>query len=272
MNLDRSPQHDAEHARGRRGRGRSRDRDGELIRQRSRQRRSRSTTSRKARRPRSRRPGSGRRSPSPRPPASLGVLVAQGPSRVRLALVRRSNAGDPGVEATRQCRLARRLRSRRRGLLGAENCLVGAALLSADPAAAQAQSSNSGRYAAMYDGSEHRCAGCLPSAVALHVHPGPGRKGRTLFRIDHPDRIRRGVYRRGVMRWRVVSRTRSLGRGALAGNYVGASGDVSLGLGAGGNVLIGGSRRSVDAAAGFAGRPGRGQSRGGNRGPHASGS
>ena len=54
-----------------------------------------------------------------------------------------------------------------------------------------------------------------------------------------------GVTAGGVMRWRVVARTRSLGRGALAGTYVGASGDVSLGLGVGANALIGGSRRSV---------------------------
>jgi hypothetical protein len=43
----------------------------------------------------------------------------------------------------------------------------------------------------------------------------------------------------------VVARARSLGRGALAGTYVGASGDISLGLGIGANALIGGSRRSV---------------------------
>src|SRR5262245_5176644 len=54
-----------------------------------------------------------------------------------------------------------------------------------------------------------------------------------------------GITAGGIMRWRVVARTRSLGRGALAGHYVGASGDVSLGLGAGANVLVGGSRRSV---------------------------
>jgi len=54
-----------------------------------------------------------------------------------------------------------------------------------------------------------------------------------------------GVTAGGVMRWRVVARTRALGRGALAGTYVGASGDVSLGLGIGANALIGGSRRSV---------------------------
>ena len=33
--------------------------------------------------------------------------------------------------------------------------------------------------------------------------------------------------------------------GALAGEYVGASGDVGVGLGAGANVLVGGSNRSI---------------------------
>jgi len=54
-----------------------------------------------------------------------------------------------------------------------------------------------------------------------------------------------GVTAGGVMRWRVVTRTTSLGRGALAGNYVGASADASFGLGVGANALVGGSRRSV---------------------------
>lgn len=49
----------------------------------------------------------------------------------------------------------------------------------------------------------------------------------------------------GVMSWGVRARTRSLGRGALAGTYFGVSGEASIGLGAGVNVLIGGSRRSV---------------------------
>jgi hypothetical protein len=49
----------------------------------------------------------------------------------------------------------------------------------------------------------------------------------------------------GVMRWRVFARTRGQQNGALAGQYVGASGDASLGLGIGGKFLIGGTRRSI---------------------------
>jgi hypothetical protein len=54
-----------------------------------------------------------------------------------------------------------------------------------------------------------------------------------------------GITVGGVMTWAVIARTARLGRGALAGNFVGASGDIALGLGVGANVLVGGSRRSV---------------------------
>jgi len=54
-----------------------------------------------------------------------------------------------------------------------------------------------------------------------------------------------GVTAGGVMRWDVLARTRGARRGVLAGHYVGASADVSLGLGGGAKVLIGGSRRAT---------------------------
>jgi hypothetical protein len=54
-----------------------------------------------------------------------------------------------------------------------------------------------------------------------------------------------GITAGGVMRWIVLTRTRGARRGALAGHYVGASADVSLGLGGGAKVLVGGSRRAT---------------------------
>lgn len=54
-----------------------------------------------------------------------------------------------------------------------------------------------------------------------------------------------GVTAGGVMRWLVLSRTRGVRPGALAGHYVGASGDVSAGIGGGAKVLVGGSRRAT---------------------------
>jgi hypothetical protein len=54
-----------------------------------------------------------------------------------------------------------------------------------------------------------------------------------------------GVMGTGILSWRVLARTRTVGRGAIAGNYFGISADASLGVGVGAKVLVGGSRRST---------------------------
>ena len=54
-----------------------------------------------------------------------------------------------------------------------------------------------------------------------------------------------GISAGGVLGWAVFAPTTGVPAGALAGEYVGASGDVGLGLGVGANVLIGGSGRTI---------------------------
>jgi Protein of unknown function (DUF992) len=54
-----------------------------------------------------------------------------------------------------------------------------------------------------------------------------------------------GVVGTGGLAWGVLAPTAGIAAGALAGEYVGASGDVALGAGVGANVLIGGSQRSI---------------------------
>jgi hypothetical protein len=54
-----------------------------------------------------------------------------------------------------------------------------------------------------------------------------------------------GITAGGVMAWGVFAPTTGLPRGALAGNYGGASADIALGLGVGANALVGGSQKSV---------------------------
>jgi hypothetical protein len=49
----------------------------------------------------------------------------------------------------------------------------------------------------------------------------------------------------GVLAWTVFAPTTGLPAGALVGEYVGASGDIGIGVGAGANVLVGGSARTV---------------------------
>jgi len=53
-----------------------------------------------------------------------------------------------------------------------------------------------------------------------------------------------GVVGTGGLAWAVLAPTSGVPAGALAGEYVGASGDIALGAGVGANVLIGGSQRS----------------------------
>ena len=54
-----------------------------------------------------------------------------------------------------------------------------------------------------------------------------------------------GISAGGVLGWAVFAPTAGLPHGALAGEYVGVSGDVGISLGAGANVLLGGSNRTV---------------------------
>jgi Protein of unknown function (DUF992) len=53
-----------------------------------------------------------------------------------------------------------------------------------------------------------------------------------------------GLVGGGVMVWTVFTRTVA-GPGFLAGDYVGVSGEASVGAGLGANVLVGGSNRTV---------------------------
>jgi len=49
----------------------------------------------------------------------------------------------------------------------------------------------------------------------------------------------------GVLTWAVLAPTEGLLRGALAGEYVGATGNVAFVVGVGAQVLVGGSNRSI---------------------------
>ena len=54
-----------------------------------------------------------------------------------------------------------------------------------------------------------------------------------------------GYTQGGVLVWGVFAPTASLAPGTLSGNYVGATGSATVGVGAGANVLIGGFDKSV---------------------------
>jgi hypothetical protein len=54
-----------------------------------------------------------------------------------------------------------------------------------------------------------------------------------------------GYTQGGVLVWGVFAPSGSLAPGALSGNYVGATGSATVGVGAGANVLVGGSNRTI---------------------------
>lgn len=53
-----------------------------------------------------------------------------------------------------------------------------------------------------------------------------------------------GGTKAGVISWAVFAPTERVGKGALAGEYGGVSGEATVGVGLGANALVGGSRRS----------------------------
>jgi hypothetical protein len=73
------------------------------------------------------------------------------------------------------------------------------------------------------------------------VGPAPEHYLGTINRIG-PDI---GATAGGIMSWAVFAPTDGWLRGALAGEYGGASGNVAVIVGGGANVLVGGSNRSI---------------------------
>lgn len=75
----------------------------------------------------------------------------------------------------------------------------------------------------------------------------PNTGGPSYEYVGHINRlgVDVGIRAGGVLAWAVFAPTNGVHRGALAGTYVGASGSISVGPGAGANVLVGGSHRSI---------------------------
>jgi hypothetical protein len=54
-----------------------------------------------------------------------------------------------------------------------------------------------------------------------------------------------GITQESALAWGVFAPTARLGPGDLSGNYAGAQGSAAVGVGAGGNALVGGSNNSI---------------------------
>jgi hypothetical protein len=71
-----------------------------------------------------------------------------------------------------------------------------------------------------------------------------GRRERYVGTIDKFG-LDIGVTGPAYLSWAVFAPTNDVGRGALAGNYVGASAEATIGVGGGANLLVGGSQDTI---------------------------
>ena len=54
-----------------------------------------------------------------------------------------------------------------------------------------------------------------------------------------------GIGQQVALQWAVFAPSRQIGRGELAGNYVGAAASATVGVGVGANALVGGSNNTI---------------------------
>jgi hypothetical protein len=87
---------------------------------------------------------------------------------------------------------------------------------------------------------------CLRLVKGSPLHLRAGRRpAGALRRSINKFGVDIGYTQGGVLVWGVFAPSGGLAPGALSGNYVGASGSATVGVGAGANVLVGGSNRTI---------------------------
>lgn len=121
--------------------------------------------------------------------------------------------------------------------------LLGLVLLTADSAHAQGSSTRQGMLTCKMSpsiglivGSTQRLA-CQFRANNGWTQNYAGRMNRVGLDI--------GITAGGAMAWAVLGNSSAIKPGALTGRFVGASGDIAVGIGAGANILIGGTAQSI---------------------------
>jgi hypothetical protein len=80
--------------------------------------------------------------------------------------------------------------------------------------------------------------GCV---LRFDGRPGEDRYVATIRKVG----LDLGITEETALAWAVFAPSARLGPGDLSGNYVGAQGSAAIGVGAGGNALIGGSDNSI---------------------------
>ena len=82
--------------------------------------------------------------------------------------------------------------------------------------------------------------------MACRFQPSGGGPSEAYSGVQNRIGLDIGITAGGVLVWGVFAQTATpITRGALAGRYGGASGDIGVGLGVGANVLFGGSNNTI---------------------------
>jgi Protein of unknown function (DUF992) len=131
-----------------------------------------------------------------------------------------------------------------RATLAALSMAAGLIGASAGGADAQTAKLEAGTLTCRGSGSVGLILGSRQSLTCRFVPAGKGQRqnySATITRIG----LDVGVKGASTMVWTVLYSTSTVPPRALVGNYSGVSADVAVGIGAGANVLVGGSRNSV---------------------------
>jgi hypothetical protein len=121
--------------------------------------------------------------------------------------------------------------------------LVAGAVIATTPVAAQGNTMRAGTLTCRTSGSVGLVVGSRQRLACQFVSDRGARQNYTgtIGRLG----LDLGVTAGGVLVWAVLASTANIPSGALAGEFVGASGDISVGVGVGANVLVGGTRKSI---------------------------
>ena len=104
---------------------------------------------------------------------------------------------------------------------------------------------DTGWHADLQAQSEHWFHHRRPSVHGVPLRSGRGGPPQAYQGALNMVGLNIGITAGGILNWAVLAPTDGIPAGALAGEYVGASGDVGFIVGVGTNVLIGGSARTL---------------------------
>jgi hypothetical protein len=117
-------------------------------------------------------------------------------------------------------------------------------VLAATPASAQSRR-QAGTLVCNLGPSVGLIVGSRQRMTCVFTNSATGRRENYVGRIGRLG-LDVGIQAGGRMVWGVIARTdKPLGARALVGDFVGASGEIGLGLGIGANALVGGSHRTI---------------------------